>query len=134
MEHVDYYKDIYDVLSAFQSFIKQTKDIVFAYGDDENVRSLKYNKVMFYGFNDNNDIVAKNVETTTNGSSFDVYINNKLYGNFEIPLFGKHMILNTLAVLGVCYVEGLKVEEVGKELKLLRELREGLVKQKLMTL
>lgn len=117
LEHVDYYKDIYDVLSAFQSFIKQTKDIVFAYGDDENVRSLKYNKVMFYGFNDNNDIVAKNVETTTNGSSFDVYINNKLYGNFEIPLFGKHMILNTLAVLGVCYVEGLKVEEVGKELK-----------------
>ncbi|MDD4036097.1 MAG: UDP-N-acetylmuramate--L-alanine ligase [Bacilli bacterium] len=117
LEHVDYYKDIEDVLSAFQSFVEQTKDMVFAYGDDEKVRSLNYNKVMFYGFNDNNDIVAKNIQSTTSGSSFDVYINNNLYGHFDIPLFGEHMILNALAVIGVCYIEGLSGNEVSRELK-----------------
>ncbi|MFA5459035.1 MAG: UDP-N-acetylmuramate--L-alanine ligase [Bacilli bacterium] len=117
LEHVDYYKDLNDVLSSFQTFVNQTKEIVLACGDDPSIRSLKYNQVKFYGFNDNNDIIARRVKLTSKGSNFDVYINNNLYGHFTLPLYGKHMILNALAVIGICHHEGLNSSEVSKQLK-----------------
>ncbi len=116
-DHPDYYKDFDDYKSAFQSFINQTKDYVIAYGDSSDVRDLKYNKVLFYGFNENNDIVCKNLNLKTDGSEFDVYINNEFYGHFDLPLLGEHMILNSLAVIAVSRLLGLSSDIINKELK-----------------
>ena len=52
------------------------------------------NKVIYYGFKSNNNVIAKNIKLTKDGSNFDVYIDNELYGNFNLPVFGNHMILN----------------------------------------
>jgi UDP-N-acetylmuramate--alanine ligase len=117
LDHVDYYKDINDVVLAFQQFVDNTKDMVIACGDNEYVKTLKYNKVKFYGFNEDNDIVAKNVNLSDKGADFDVYIDNQFYGHFDLPLFGKHMILNALAVIAICHLEGLNKEDVANSIK-----------------
>jgi UDP-N-acetylmuramate--alanine ligase len=117
LDHVDYYKDIDDVILAFQQFVNQTKDIVFACGDNENVHKVTYEKVKFYGFNDDNDIVAKNIELTKDGSNFDVYIDKEFIGHFDLPLYGKHMVLNALSVIGVSHYIGLDIELVMNHLK-----------------
>ena len=102
LEHTECYKDLDEIIKTFASFANKSSKMVIACGDDENILKLKLNKkVIYYGFNNNNNIIAKNIKLTENGSIFDVYINNKLYGNFSLPLYGKHMILNTLASIAI---------------------------------
>lgn len=117
LEHTECYKDINDIIDTFSSFAKKA-NVVIACGDDLNVRKMNINnKIIYYGFNDNNDIVAKNIKLTKYGSSFDVYKNHILYGHFDIPLFGEHMILNALACITICDMEGVKKEDIHDLLK-----------------
>src|SRR5699024_10317399 len=55
-----------------------------------------------------------NIVKDTEGSSFDVYINDEFYHNFMIPSFGNHNIQNALSVIAFAYHEGLDPEEVAK--------------------
>ena len=111
-DHVDCYKDIDDYRNAFASFINNVSDKVIACGDDVEIRKLKSDKIIYYGFGDNNDIIAKNLNLRADGSSFDVYINNEFFGHFNLNIFGKHMLLDALACIYVCYLEGIKVDDI----------------------
>ena len=112
-EHLECYKDIDDIKNTFEIFANQTKKLVVANGDNAEVRKINYKtKVMFYGFNDNNDIVIKNMELLETGSVFDLYINNELFGHFDIPLYGKHMVANAAAAITIAKELGLTVEKI----------------------
>jgi UDP-N-acetylmuramate--alanine ligase len=117
-DHVDYYKDIEDVKSAFKEFSTHADKLIIACGDDLNIRSLNIEKeVIYYGFNDNNDVIAKNVNLTKDGSSFDVYMKGEFLGHFDLSIFGKHMILNTLAVITISHIYNLDMNEVSNTIK-----------------
>ena len=108
LDHIDYYKDIDDVVSAYQEYARLANKMVIACGDDPYTRSLEVNKpIFFYGLSEDNDIIAKEVVYTNEGTSFDVVIEGNYYGHFDLPLYGKHMLLNSLAVIAVCYYERL---------------------------
>ena len=112
-EHLECYKDIEDIRNTFEIFANQTKKLVVANGDNAEVRKINYKtKVMFYGFNDNNDIVIKNMKLLETGSVFDLYINNELFGHFDIPLYGKHMVANAAAAITIAKELGLRVEKI----------------------
>ena len=112
-EHLECYKDIDDIRNTFEIFANQTKKLVVANGDNAEVRKTNYKtKVMFYGFNDDNDIVIKNMELLETGSVFDLYINNELFGHFDIPLYGKHMVANAAAAITIAKELGLTVEKI----------------------
>lgn len=118
LDHIDYYKNIDDVILAYQEYAKLAEKMVIACGDDPYTHMLEVNvPIFYYGLNDDNDIVAKEVEFSNEGTSFDVYIEDNYYGHFDLPLYGKHMLLNSLAVIGVCYYERLEAKEVAKFLK-----------------
>lgn len=118
LDHIDYYKDIDDVVLAYQEYARLAEKMVIACGDDPYTHSLEVNvPIFFYGLSDDNDIIAKEVEFTNDGTSFDVFIEGNYYGHFDLPLYGKHMLLNALAVIGVCYYERLEAKEVAKYLK-----------------
>ncbi len=117
-EHLECYKDIDDIRNTFEIFANQTKKLVIANGDNEEVRKINYKaKVLFYGFNENNDIVIKNVLLEETGSSFDLYINAKLYGHFTIPLYGKHMVMDATAAIVMVKEIGLEKDTIEKLLK-----------------
>ena len=118
LDHVDYYKDLEDMKDAYREFLRQCSDNIIACGDDLNIRSLNTDKkLIYYGFNDNNEWIAKNVELTNLGSNFDVYHNDEFIGHFELPLYGKHMVLNALAVIIYSYLEGLDINDVHDSIK-----------------
>ena len=105
-EHMECYKDLDDIKESFTKFANQTKDLVIANGDLENIRSLKIDKTLYYGFNDNNDIVIKDAITTDKGSMFKLYDGNNLIGEFYIPLYGMHNVMNaTAAILMAIYLK-----------------------------
>ena len=105
-EHMECYKDLDDIKESFTKFANQTKDLVIANGDLENIRSLKIDKTLYYGFNDNNDIVIKDAITTDKGSMFKLYDGDKSIGEFFIPLYGMHNVMNaTAAILMAIYLK-----------------------------
>lgn len=112
LDHVDCYKNIDEIIDVFQQFADKATEKVVACGDDQNVRKIKSNKIVYYGFNDNNNFVAKDVNYKEDGSSFDVYINEEFYGHFDIHIFGSHMVLNALACIAICYYEGVKKDDI----------------------
>ncbi len=112
LEHTECYKDINEIIDTFSTFANKAR-ITVACGDDLNVRKMNLdNKVIYYGFNNDNDVIAKNVVLSKEGSSFDVYVDKKLYGHFDIPVFGDHMVLNALACITICNLEGVKKEDI----------------------
>ncbi len=116
-DHPDYYESIDDVFSAFQSFGEGVKKGIIAFGDDHYLKKMKTDApVYYYGANDDDDFQAKNIERTTEGSSFDVYYENKLIGQFTVPAFGFHNVMNALSVISISYLEGLDMDLVAKEL------------------
>lgn len=118
LDHIDYYKDISDVIDAYESYANKAQKMVLACGDDQYTRLLNVRHAIFYyGLNPDNDIVAKDVVYTDNGTEFDVFVEDNYYGHFNLPLYGKHMLLNALAVIAVCYYERLDAKEVSKYLK-----------------
>lgn len=118
LNYPDYYKSIDQVISAYQEFASKTEKMVLANGDDRYTRLLNFNvPIFYYGLNDDNDIIAKEVEYTKNGTNFEVHVEGNFYGNFELPIYGKAMLLNTLAVIGLCHYERIESKDVLKALK-----------------
>lgn len=117
-DHVDYFKDINDVLDAYTEFANKAEKMVIACGDDRYVRFLDLNKpIFYYGIDDDNDIIAKNIEYKADGTSFEVEVEDNYYGFFDLPIYGKHMLMDALAVIAVCYYERMEAKEVAKLLK-----------------
>lgn len=118
LDHVDCYKNIEEIIEAFQQFVDKTEEKVIACGDNENVRKLKSDKIIYYGFNENNDVKGVIKELRNDGSLFDVYINNEFYGEFNLNIFGEHMIENALACIAMCNLKGIDKEDIIKYINL----------------
>ena len=117
-EHMECYKDIDDIRNTFEVFANQTSNLVVANGDNPEVRKIKYKTdVLFYGFNFNNDVVIKNVKLLEEGSRFDLYIKEELYGCFEVSLYGKHMVSDVCAAILMCKSLGVEKEKIYNALK-----------------
>lgn len=118
LDHTDYFTSMDDVIHAYEEFANKANKMAIICGDDPYTHSLELSKpVYYYGISEDNDIQARNIEYRNDGTSFDVFIEEEYYGHFDLPLFGKHMLLNALAAIGVCHYERLDSKEVSKCLK-----------------
>lgn len=116
-DHPDYFRDIEDVTAAFQSMADQVRKHLIAYGDDAHVRSLRSKvPVMHYGFGDNNDLRAVDLRVDELGVSFEVLLRTHSLGRFTIPGYGKHNVLNALAVIGVSVLEDFNLDQVREQM------------------
>lgn len=118
LDHVDYYKNIDDVIDAYREFASLTENMVIACGDDQYTRFLNINKpVFYYGIDEDNDIIAKDIIYNSDGIHFEVEAEGNYYGTYDLPFYGKHMLLDALACISICYYERLDFKEVSKQLK-----------------
>ena len=118
LDHVDYYKDIDDVIDAYREFANSAEKMVIACGDDPYTHSLEINPpIFYYGLDDDNDIKAINVNYKETGTSFEVEVEGNYYGFFDLPIYGKHQLLDALAVIAICYYERIDAKEVNKIFK-----------------
>lgn len=116
LDHIDYFKNIKEVKNAYQKFVNKAK-IVIACGDDKNTKTIKHNNIYYYGTNETNYFQAKNIEYTENGIKFELYINKEYKYKFELPFYGKHMLLNSLAVISTCYLKQIELNKIEEKLK-----------------
>lgn len=116
-DHPDYYESIEDVFSAFQSMGEKVKKGIIAFGEDAHLCQLTVDvPVYYYGVEEADDFQARNIKRTTDGSAFDVYFRGEKIGHFVSPAYGQHNINNALSVIALCYLEGLPMAEVAREM------------------
>jgi len=131
-DHPDYFTSLEDVVDAFQTMANQVKKSIIACGDDEQLQKLQASvPVVYYGFEDNNQFQAKNLTRSTTGSEFDVYNDNEYFGHFEIPTFGKHNVLNALAVIAICHYENIDMEKVKENLMTFKGVKRRFTEKKM---
>lgn len=117
-DHPDYFANVDDVFSAFQEMALQVQKGIIACGDDEYLQKIQAKvPVLYYGFREGNDFQARNVEKTTEGTTFDVFVRNTFYATFYIPGYGDHNILNALSVIALCHYEQIDSEIIQERFK-----------------
>lgn len=118
IDHVDYFKDEADYRSAYEQFIPQVSKAVVVFGEDRQARMMDFSgkKHYWYGLEENDDIQAVNVDERMDGMDFDVLFEGKMFAHFSLPFVGHHLLLNSLAVIGICILEGVPADKIEKGL------------------
>ena len=124
LDHVDYFKDIDDIINAYTEYANKATKLVIMCGDDKYREKFKSSqKTVYYGLNENNNIRATKIIYNSNGISFDVIVNNELYGHFNLPIYGIHQLYDALAVITVCYYENIDSKLVNEEFQTFKGAR-----------
>ncbi|MFH1767896.1 MAG: UDP-N-acetylmuramate--L-alanine ligase [Candidatus Omnitrophota bacterium] len=101
-EHIDYYKNMGALRDSFLQFASQTKEKIFVWGDDANIKDfLGLDRVVTYGLSEGNTIRAVNLVFYSTHTCFDLVIGTKQIISVKSPLLGVHNVLNLIAVLGL---------------------------------
>lgn len=124
-DHLDYYKNMENMKTAFKRFVGNIKDGGFAVLgiDNANVRNIIKDidrEYYTYGINSAADYMPKNIIMDGLNTFFDVYFREKLLGKVELRVPGMHNISNATAAVAVADRLGLNFEEIAGALKTFR--------------
>lgn len=120
-EHLDHYRDLDEIASAFVSFMNKVPfyGAVIACTDSpwgERFRSLLprvRRRVVTYGIEPGADIRAEAVELHPTQSSFEARVKGKSLGRFALRVPGRHNVQNALAAIAV----GLELELTDEQMR-----------------
>lgn len=120
-DHLDYFKNLENIIKSFRQFAKQTSDVLVVNGDDSNalkaVVGLTHAKIITFGKNETCNYRAVNISDTKEArENFDVMKNGKVLCNVTLSIPGKHNIYNALAAFAVCDFLGISTEQLQKSL------------------
>ena len=122
-DHMDTYGGSFDVLKdTFVKFLQKMPfyGLAVVCGDDANIREIMPRigrPVVTYGFNEDNDIRAIDIEQTGMQSSFTVLRKGREPLRLTINLPGLHNILNALAAIGIATDEGVSDAAIARALE-----------------
>ncbi|MEO2068275.1 MAG: UDP-N-acetylmuramate--L-alanine ligase [Desulfurobacteriaceae bacterium] len=121
-DHLDYYKSFENLKKAFLEFANRVSFYgkVFLCGECPNVKEIipkVYKRKETYGFSDEFDIYAKDIEYKILGSEFTVCYRGKNLGKIFLSIPGRHNILNSLAAIGISLEIGIPFSEIAESLR-----------------
>lgn len=76
-----------------------------------NTENTDNHKHITYGIENKSDLVARDIESNENGSSFILELEGKEY-KVEVPVPGKHFVYNSLAAIAVGLENGIEIEKI----------------------
>ena len=113
IDHTDYFKDEEDYFDAYQQFVENVKEAVFYWGDDPQCRKLHFNTAAFsFGLEADNDFMAGDIIETGEGTSFSLFFRGNFIYNFNLPIVGRHMLIDALGVIALGVVLCFKAEVI----------------------
>ncbi len=122
-DHLDYFKDIEHIKSAFRKFIDliPKEGFLIVNEDDLNIKKIIDDvscNLITYGINNNSMFTATNIVFIKEGYPiFDVKFNNKKIGTFKLNIPGIHNVYNALASIATAHVLGVEPIEIEKHIQ-----------------
>jgi UDP-N-acetylmuramate--alanine ligase len=125
--HLDHYGTFDRLKEAFVSYVRNLPfyGVAVACIDHATVRELLPQfprRTVTYGFSEEADVRAANVETTAEGLVYDVSFGPKMthfsapVKGVRLPMFGPHNVLNSLTCFAIGHEIGIKAEKIAEAL------------------
>ncbi len=117
-DHLDYYSDIGEIVSAFGDFANgiRTDGILIAGGEDANVAklipALRDRHILTFGLKDKFDYSANQIKLFPDRTEFTCFNKQREIGKAVIKLAGEHNVRNALAVIAAAEAMGLDGKDV----------------------
>ena len=116
-DHLDYFKNLENIIRSFHQFAKQTTGILIVNGDDENamkaVEGITNARIITFGLKDSNDYRAANIADEPKAlEDFSVLKNGEKVCEISLSIPGRHNILNALAAFAAADALGIPAETI----------------------
>lgn len=112
-DHLDYWQTMDGLVAGFQRFINAIISLEHFFWHGDNLWLSKIaDKGYSYGFNKKNALFIESHRQDAWKNIFTIYFENKCYSEIEIPIIGRHNILNASAVFGLCLKLGIAEEKI----------------------
>ncbi len=113
-DHLDFFKDLDEIIESFKNFALLTKGVgvTIAWGEDENIKKALSGTgldIITYGIGDY-DYTAENIIYVDGYPRFDCYERGKFLCSVKLNVPGEHNVNNALATLAVCRTLGADTE------------------------
>lgn len=114
-DHLEFFKNLDNIIKSFHTFAQMTTNEVIYNGDDENTRravSGVEKKMISFGLDRQNDYYAENI-TFNRGAyaEFDICSGSKVLSHVKLNIPGEHNVLNTLAAFAAAVNAGCTYDE-----------------------
>lgn len=120
-DHMDYYHTMDDMKKAFKQFINQLSDdgkVILCFEDEilQSMGKQANGKVISYAIEQEADYRAVNIEYKATMTTYDVSYKGEILGKIKLVVPGRHNVLNSLAVVAVSNLLGVKFEKIAEVL------------------
>lgn len=118
-DHLDYYKDLADIKSAFREYLARVPEdgYLFINADDANSMEVSegcHAKRVTFGIDNNADVMAKNISVKDGQQMFDLYYLGKLLGEIILSVPAKYNVYNALAAISPALLRGVDFAVIQK--------------------
>lgn len=122
-DHLDFFKDLDDIIRSFHNFCLRTPEngVVVVNADDPNAKKAVEGvrrTVLTFGVAADADIRPENISIQNGYYSFDVMAEGKFYTRVALNVPGRHNMLNALAACAVSHYLDLEGVPVGEGLSM----------------
>lgn len=120
-DHLDYYKDLNDIESAFEGFADRIPQdgALIVNNKHKDLFTDKKCKVITFGLTSDADIYAINISYNPT-PKFEVIYKGESLGFIELSIYGEHNILNSLAAIASCLHLNIDLDTIKTGLKLFK--------------
>lgn len=125
-DHLDYFKDLAHIMSAFEKFIGLIPDNGYLFINQDNENTVKVARVakcnvITFGENGDADYKAINIKYTKSGYPiFEVNHKGESLGSFELSIPGVHNVYNALASIAISHNAGVAVDIIRQSLSVFK--------------
>ncbi|MGM9539910.1 UDP-N-acetylmuramate--L-alanine ligase [Anaerovibrio sp.] len=122
-DHMDHYGTMENIISAFTQFLNQIRPDGFGVVcfDNENIRNIVKEvkaRIISYAIDWEADYQAANIESSVDGTSFDVIHKGENLGRVKLHVPGRHNVLNAMAAVVTGLQLGLTVAQMAEGLSM----------------
>lgn len=120
-DHLDVYKDLDEIKSAFSYYLKRVPEdgLIVVNNDDANSVEIVGDckaKIISYAIDNSADIKATDIKYENGKQKFKVVYSDEVLGEVELNIPGKYNIYNALSAIAVALEEGIDFMVIKKSL------------------
>lgn len=121
-DHLDFFKDLDDIIHSFHRFCELTPEtglVVVNHDDPSAMKAVEgvERNIVTFGASDSADVYPQNAVDNNGYYEFDAMVKGEKYAHIVLSVPGRHNMLNALACCAVCSWMGLDGEAVARGLE-----------------
>ena len=121
-DHLDFFKDIDDIIRSFHTFCASTPEngLIVVNADDKNAMRCTVGldrTIRTFGLSETADVRAVDIREENSYYRFTVLVKEKPYAHISLSVPGKHNMLNALACCAVAEFLGVSGEDTAEGLR-----------------